>query len=359
MKQIKTFSLAFTYVGCFLGAGFISGQELWQFFGAFGNWGYVGFVLAALLFTVIGILFVRLTQMTKCAEMDKLLVPWDVKWLRAATGVIGALFLFFVVVSMSAGVGAMLTQLFRVPTWLGSAVFMLAVFLVALLGVSGMVNAFSAMIPILVLATVGFAVGAWCTFGTEGILQLQYTNTNPLMPNWFIATLTFVAYNILGGIGIMSPVGQYVREKKHVYVGIALSGVMLLAVAGSILTSLGTYPEAVQAELPMVGVGLPAQRYAGYDLRHYAAGGHVLQRSGQSGGHECLCGAEVRLCPYPQKPGVAGSFRAGLGGEPAGVCRDHRHCLSHLWLYQYCVPGISGHSFLPCQKDEAAAAGIT
>lgn len=56
MKQIKTFSLAFTYVGCFLGAGFISGQELWQFFGAFGNWGYVGFVLAALLFTVIGIL---------------------------------------------------------------------------------------------------------------------------------------------------------------------------------------------------------------------------------------------------------------------------------------------------------------
>ena len=33
--------------------------------------------------------------------MDKLLVPWDVKWLRAATGVIGALFLFFVVVSMS------------------------------------------------------------------------------------------------------------------------------------------------------------------------------------------------------------------------------------------------------------------
>lgn len=148
MKQIKTFSLAFTYVGCFLGAGFISGQELWQFFGAFGNWGYVGFVLAALLFTVIGILFVRLTQMTKCAEMDKLLVPWDVKWLRAATGVIGALFLFFVVVSMSAGVGAMLTQLFRVPTWLGSAVFMLAVFLVALLGVSGMVNAFSAMIPI-------------------------------------------------------------------------------------------------------------------------------------------------------------------------------------------------------------------
>ena len=157
----------------------------------------MGFALAAVLFTVIGILFVRLTQMTQCANMGKLLVPWDVKWLRGASGAVGALFLFFVVVSMSAGVGAMLTQLFSVPTWLGSAMLMLAVFLVALLGVSGMVDAFSAMIPILVLATLGFAVGAWCTFGTEGILQLHHTNVNPLMPNWFIATLTFVAYNIL------------------------------------------------------------------------------------------------------------------------------------------------------------------
>ena len=170
MKEIKTFSLAFTYVGCFLGAGFISGQELWQFFGAFGNWGYLGFFVSAVLFMVIGVMFVRLTQMTKCADMGKLLVPWDIKWLRTATGVIGAAFLFFVVVSMSAGVGAMLQQLFGVPQWLGSAVFMLAVFLIALLGVSGMINAFSAMIPVLVLATLGFAVAAWCTFGTEGIL---------------------------------------------------------------------------------------------------------------------------------------------------------------------------------------------
>ena len=49
MKEIKMWSLAFTYVGCFLGAGFISGQELWQFFGNFGNWGYVGLAGAAVL----------------------------------------------------------------------------------------------------------------------------------------------------------------------------------------------------------------------------------------------------------------------------------------------------------------------
>ena len=103
MKQIKTMKLAFTYVGCFLGAGYLSGQELWQFFGSFGNWGYVGFALAVTLFTIIGILFIRLTQMTQCADMDKLMVPWDIKWLRASSGGIGAAFLFFVVLLMAAG----------------------------------------------------------------------------------------------------------------------------------------------------------------------------------------------------------------------------------------------------------------
>ena len=122
MKEIKTWSLAFTYVGCFLGAGFISGQELWQFFGSFGNLGYVGFLLAVVLFSAIGILFVRLTQMTQCSDMDRLLVPWNVKWLRAASGAVGAVFLFFVVVSMSAGVGAMLAQLFGISAWLGTGV---------------------------------------------------------------------------------------------------------------------------------------------------------------------------------------------------------------------------------------------
>ena len=93
MKQIKTWTLAFTYVGCFLGAGCISGQELWQFFGAFGNWGYVGFALATLLFVVIGVLFIRLTQKTRCSDRDHLLVPSVSNCRRAPTGARGSLWL--------------------------------------------------------------------------------------------------------------------------------------------------------------------------------------------------------------------------------------------------------------------------
>ena len=130
MKELKAIPLAFTYAGCFLGAGYVSGQELWQFFGSFGNWGYVGFVIAIGLFVMLGIMLIRLTQMTGCEAVDRLLVPWDIPWLRTAAGLIMAGMLLCTTVIMTAGVAALLHQLFAVPAWLGGLAFAAAVVLI-------------------------------------------------------------------------------------------------------------------------------------------------------------------------------------------------------------------------------------
>ena len=44
MNQMSARQLALSYTGMFLGAGFVSGQELWQFFACFGPIGLLGFV---------------------------------------------------------------------------------------------------------------------------------------------------------------------------------------------------------------------------------------------------------------------------------------------------------------------------
>lgn len=254
MKDVKGLSLSFTYVGCFLGAGFVSGQELWQFFGAFGNLGYLGFIVSAALFVFFGILLIRITQMSGIEEMDLVLVPWDIPWLRKITGLIEALFLLGIVIIMTAGVGAMLKQLLDIPAWIGDAAFATAVALIAIFGVSGMVNAFSALVPVLVIATLLFAVGSFYKFGVSDVFALTDINTNPLMPNWFIASLTYVAYNMLGAIGIITPVGKHVKGKAAVFGGITLAGGMLIGVAGSVITSLAVYQPATEAEMPMVAL---------------------------------------------------------------------------------------------------------
>ena len=74
------------------------------------------------------------------------------------------------------------------------------------------------------------------------------------MPTWLVASLTFVAYNLLGGIGIMAPIGKLVKKRSVIYWGITLAGVMLTVVAASILFSMAVFPAAIEAELPMVAV---------------------------------------------------------------------------------------------------------
>ena len=52
--KMSAFSIAMALVGTLIGAGYASGQELMQFFGAFGAKGIIGIVIALVFFFQIG-----------------------------------------------------------------------------------------------------------------------------------------------------------------------------------------------------------------------------------------------------------------------------------------------------------------
>ena len=70
MKQLKPWQLAFTFIGCFLGAGFVSGQELWQFFGVFGADGLFGAALASMLLCVFSAILMIIARRTGISDME-------------------------------------------------------------------------------------------------------------------------------------------------------------------------------------------------------------------------------------------------------------------------------------------------
>ena len=106
-RKIGALSLSFTIAGCFLGAGYVSGQELWQFFGSFGAKGVAGLLLAVALLFFTGIIMILLGRLTRLSEIDKIVVRRDWPLLRGAVTVLELLFLFGVGTIMSAGVGAL------------------------------------------------------------------------------------------------------------------------------------------------------------------------------------------------------------------------------------------------------------
>lgn len=212
MKKIGSFNLGLAFAGCFLGAGYVSGQELWQFFGSFGAKGVAGLLVAVALLFFTGIIMILLGRLTRLSEIDKIVVRRDWPLLRGAVTVLELLFLFGVGTIMSAGVGALLEQLFGLAPFIGSAVFAALVAVVSLAGFSGMVSAFSATVPVLSVVTLIFGIMSICSNGL--VLPQSGGGSNPLMSSWLVAAVSFACYNVFGSIAMIAPLGPYVKSKK-------------------------------------------------------------------------------------------------------------------------------------------------
>ncbi len=263
MKKLSVPRLALTYAGCFLGAGYVSGQELWQFFGAFGLWGRLGLVLALGGMLAFSLMLLRLVGRTGIVEMDRIVVPWELPLLRRLCALLQVVFLFGVGVIMAAGAGALLEKLIGIPVWLGCGLFTLTVMAVSVRGLGGMVDAFSLTVPVLVMATVAFAVAAGVKMGGEVSFSAAGGGENPLLGSWIFSALSFAGYNLFGSIGILSPVGGCV-EKRAAGKGLSLGSAFLLVIALSVVFTMAVMPHTAAQELPMLSAALELFPLGGY-----------------------------------------------------------------------------------------------
>ncbi len=252
MKKFNSIKLMFTFAGCFLGAGYVSGQELWQFFGSFGKIGLAGIAIAAVLLSVFGILLTRYVQLTGISDMDKVVIKKDNRILRGIFLFLEVFFLFGVFVIMTAGVGAMLKQVFGVNELNGGLIFTLLVAVTAIFGLKGMVTAFSITVPALVImSAIIFAIFV-SKSGISGLSFKISTDANPLLHNWLISSVVFVSYNLFASIGILAPIGKEIKKKSTLYTGIIGGGVLLFIIALGIMLTMAIRPESIIAQLPML-----------------------------------------------------------------------------------------------------------
>lgn len=265
MKDLNFAKLATVYAGCFLGAGYVSGQELWQYFGAFGVNGYWGLAAAMALIFLLGLTVMRLAGRTGLYEAEKLAVPWDIKPLRVCFSALEILMMFAVCAIMNAGVGALAEQLFGLPHALVSGLFAAVVLVCTLAGLQSIVSVFSLSVPCLVGAAV--LVGA-VTLTRGGVPSLEADVRNGLLGNWFVSAMNFACYNFFVAIAIIAPFGQFVKKKSTVYAGIGGGTVLLLLIALGVLLSVASVPGAAESELPML--------FVASKLAPWAAWGYAL-----------------------------------------------------------------------------------
>ena len=248
MKRVSSLQLAISFVGLFLGAGFVSGQELWQFFACFGSAGLFGFLISVSLALLIDYALLRLSQTTGCTAIGQLILPNSDGWGRRLIDVMQCLLLLGIVVIMIAGASALLHDLTGLSAPVCGLLFLLVLFPAALFELRGIVTAFSVLVPITGVTAVVLGIGI--LFRENFQLAPAVGSSSLLTPTWWVSGVTYASYNLFGTIAILVPFASPIPDTKTIRRGLGLGALILMLLTFSILASLIAVPESGLAELP-------------------------------------------------------------------------------------------------------------
>ena len=290
MDDLKRSQLGMIFTSSFLGAGFVSGQEIMQFFGVFGKMGVVGMFLSIALFAAFGFIFMYLAKREKTTAIDRIIMGEGNRVVRAFFNGMSLLFLFGVTVIMLAGAGSLFNQLLGIPYFVGSAILTVLLALLSLKGIKGILVVSQAVVPILLVMVVIMAIWSYGGLEPAQVPDSQMQSDNPLLGNWLLSTLSFFSYNILASLAVLAPVAQKTRDMKTIVKGIIQGSLQLLMMFACILLSMQRYFGLIgEAVFPMQAL---AERLSPMLGLAYTL---LLLAAMFSGALSCMYGAIVQL----------------------------------------------------------------
>lgn len=202
----------FLIIGTTIGAGYASGRELWQFFGAESG---LAILIFSLLFMISTFTIMKMSFAQSSHDYLPLLRLLVGKQLTKVYDLMIIVYLFSVTVIMLAGGGATL-EVFSLPYSFG--IILMACFIICLFiwDLKGMTSVNGVLIPVLIIGLVAVLISF--LFGQDYSLSLAIAEQG----NW-PSSLPFTALNILPLIAVLAAIGGEVKSK----------GEMVIAAVGS------------------------------------------------------------------------------------------------------------------------------
>ena len=230
----KYLSVAFAYVGVIVGAGLASGQDLLQYFLAFGAKGLIGIVALGVLNVIFGVVALQLGSYFRSDNHDEVFERITHPVLRRVIDVVLIFSAFTMGFVMLAGAGANLQQQFGVPTWAGSLLCALLVILTAFLDFDRIMNVIGVFTPIIMIAIAVLAIYSLVT-PHAGIAELNAAarNVTPALPNLWLATINYFALCVVGGIAMAFVLGGSILRIGEARRAGRIGGVLIALVLGA------------------------------------------------------------------------------------------------------------------------------
>lgn len=242
------------YLGAVIGAGFASGQEIVQFFVAYGHRGLQGVFVSILLFAASGGILLYTAHKLKTSDYQKVLAYLCGEKLGGIVDFLLAVFLFLGLSTMLSASGAVFYEHLYLPKIVG--IFLAYVMLIITLaaGRKGLFYSFNVLVPIKIILLILIS-GYVVILGNDIPTQ---SNVTFLMPHdekyWLLSSILYVAYNFSLAMVVLSEY-QSVSSPREGIRGAVEGGLLLgVLVLLNYLALQKFLPMIMHYEVPMLYV---------------------------------------------------------------------------------------------------------
>ena len=255
----KTLKVALALVGLTVGAGFASGQEVIQYFLAFGYKGIIGAAIAGAAIAIFSGWVYQLGSYYMADDHSAVFRSVSRPWVARYMDITTVFTLFCIGFVMVAGAGANLEQQFGLPTWAGSTIMVVLLLLSGLLDIDRLTNVFSFITPLLIICLLAAFVITLTNipsdFGYINEIAQQNQSASGTFGNWLITALNYATLVMIMDVSMMLVFAGSHMNPAQAGKGGLLGGIMF-AVLLLILTFIlfCNMADVMDADMPLLMV---------------------------------------------------------------------------------------------------------
>ena len=215
----NTVNVVMVLTGTFIGAGFASGKEIWQYFGIFGKFGVWGIIISCILLSAFAYCTACNIVALGCNDYTKELCKFKwVNWMLNA-------YMVLMLCTMITAFGESLEQTFGLPKLYGVLLMDTVTMIILYFGAKGLVK-LSVVVTPLIIAGIVFA------FFANNIKEVFSYN------NFVTSSVVYTSYNVISLPFVMLGMKKSLSDKKQMLWSSALFGVVICTLALCVLNLL-------------------------------------------------------------------------------------------------------------------------
>lgn len=255
----RIFVLAGSVIAYYMGSGYATGQEMLQYYTAYGLVSMISCVFYFFFFWYLNQNFIYAGHIGQYEQgMSQICRYFCGKYIGTFYDYFASFFCYLCFIIMCAGGGAVLNQQYGLPVWVGVAAVAGAALISTIFGLSNLINLIGQIGPILILLCLGGAI-LGIIYGDTGIIEgsrmVKELDVMKAAPTWWQAIINNVGFAIMWMIGFFGGMGKTEPVYKNATYGTIIGlAVISLAFATVTLSELANIELVWDSQIPLLKI---------------------------------------------------------------------------------------------------------